>query len=160
MIFQGQEFLEGEWFRDTVPVDWDNAKEFKGIILMYRDLARLRRNLSGVTAGLTGQGLHCFHTNESEKVIAFHRWKEGGPKDDVVVISNFANVGYDSYRIGFPSEGRWIVRFNSDWEGYNPYFHNTLGYDTDAVAGDCDGKPAHGNVGIGPYSTLILSKDA
>src|SRR4029077_5410761 len=23
MLFQGQEFLEGEWFRDTVPVDWD-----------------------------------------------------------------------------------------------------------------------------------------
>lgn len=23
MLFQGQEFLEGDWFRDTVPLDWD-----------------------------------------------------------------------------------------------------------------------------------------
>ncbi len=26
MLFQGQEFLEGEWFRDTVPVDWDQRR--------------------------------------------------------------------------------------------------------------------------------------
>jgi 1,4-alpha-glucan branching enzyme len=32
MLFQGQEFLEGEWFRDTVPLDWDQSVEFKGIV--------------------------------------------------------------------------------------------------------------------------------
>ena len=25
MLFQGQEFLQGEWFQDTVPLDWDRA---------------------------------------------------------------------------------------------------------------------------------------
>ena len=42
MLFQGQEFLEGEWFRDTVPVDWDKQDEFRGIVRLYRDLIRLR----------------------------------------------------------------------------------------------------------------------
>ena len=27
MLFQGQEFLEGEWFRDTVPLDWDQSQD-------------------------------------------------------------------------------------------------------------------------------------
>ena len=41
MLFQGQEFLEGGWFRDTVPVDWDKREEFRGIVRLYRDLIRL-----------------------------------------------------------------------------------------------------------------------
>ena len=30
MIFQGQEFLQGEWFRDDVPLDWDQNTDFGG----------------------------------------------------------------------------------------------------------------------------------
>ncbi len=26
MLFQGQEFLQGEWFQDTVPLDWDQSR--------------------------------------------------------------------------------------------------------------------------------------
>ena len=51
MLFQGQEFLEGEWFRDTVPVDWDKSEEFRGIVRLYRDLIRLRLNRGGARAG-------------------------------------------------------------------------------------------------------------
>ncbi len=36
MLFQGQEFLEGEWFRDTIPLDWDQRDEFHGIVRLYR----------------------------------------------------------------------------------------------------------------------------
>ncbi len=28
MLFQGQEFLEGEWFRDTIPLDRDQRDKF------------------------------------------------------------------------------------------------------------------------------------
>ena len=31
MLFQGQEFLQGEWFRDDVPLDWDLREEFHGL---------------------------------------------------------------------------------------------------------------------------------
>ena len=50
MLFQGQEFLEGGWFRDTVPLDWDQSDEFRGIVRLYRDLIRLRLNRDGFTA--------------------------------------------------------------------------------------------------------------
>ena len=91
MLFQGQEFLEGEWFRDTVPLDWDLGEEFRGIVRLYRDLIRLRLNRAGTSRGLCGRGLEIFHVNDADKVIAFHRWDRGGPGDDVVVVANFAN---------------------------------------------------------------------
>ena len=44
MVFQGQELLEDEWFRDTDPLDWSKKDRFAGIFRMYADLVRLRRN--------------------------------------------------------------------------------------------------------------------
>ncbi len=89
MLFQGQEFLEGEWFRDTVPLDWDQRDEFHGIVRLYRDLIRLRLNRDGFTRGLCGQFTQVYHLHDERKVIAFHRWDKGGPADDVVVVANF-----------------------------------------------------------------------
>jgi hypothetical protein len=86
MLFQGQEFLEGEWFRDTVPVDWHQQDQFRGIIRMYRDLIKLRLNQSGCSRGLCGQFTQVYHLNEERKVLAFHRWDQGGPADDVSLL--------------------------------------------------------------------------
>jgi 1,4-alpha-glucan branching enzyme len=159
MIFQGQEFLEGEHFQDTVPLDWAKLHMFSGIHLLYRDLIRLRRNWFNHTRGLRGQNINVHHLNNSDKVIAFHRWEQGGPGDDAVVVANFANRSYASYTIGMPRSGQWHVRFNSDWQGYSADFGNHLGYDTTATGGARDNMPFHANVGIGPYSVLILSQD-
>ena len=105
MLFQGQEFLEGEWFRDTVPLDWDQNEEFKGIVRLYRDLIRLRLNHDGFTRGLCGQSTQVYHLDDERKVIAFHRWDQGGPADDVVVVANFLHEAQDGYVIGFPAAG-------------------------------------------------------
>lgn len=72
---------------------------------------------------------------------------------------NFANRGYQGYTIGFPCQGRWTVRLNSDWEGYDPEFGNHPSHDTMAESGEWDGMPCRGDVGIGPYSVVILSQD-
>jgi 1,4-alpha-glucan branching enzyme len=159
MIFQGQEFLEDEWFRDQVPVDWSGAKRYAGIVQMYQDLVRLRRNAEDRTRGLIGQGLQVHHVNPEDKVIAFHRWKEGGPRDSVVVVVNLANQSHDNYRIGFPRDGRWTLRFNSDAQAYDAEFGD---YPSSEVLTDGegqDGLPAAGNFGIGPYAALVFSQD-
>ncbi|HVW64616.1 MAG TPA: alpha-amylase family glycosyl hydrolase [Nitrosospira sp.] len=158
MIFQGQEFLEDRYFRDDVELDWSKTERHAGIVDLYRDLIRLRRNWFNNTRGLRGQGMHIHHRNDADKLIAFHRWDQGGPGDDVVVVANFANRSYDSYSIGFPRAGLWWVRFNSDYAGYGPDFGNQQGYDTVAVPGGRDDMPCAGNIGIGPYSVLILSQ--
>jgi 1,4-alpha-glucan branching enzyme len=58
-----------------------------------------------------------------------------------------------------PRAGWWRVRFNSDWQGYSSDFGNRLGYDTIAGGSPMDHMPYQANIGIGPYSVLILSQD-
>ena len=159
MLFQGQEFLEDEWFRDTDPIDWKKRRIYGGILRLYRDLIQLRRNWFDRTRGLRGQHVNVFHVNNHDKVIAFHRWEQGGPGDDVVIVANMAHRAYDSYTIGFPQSGLWRVRFNSDWRGYSEDFGNHPSMDTMAEPGERDGMPYHGSLGLGRYSAVILSKD-
>ncbi|MEM1183393.1 MAG: alpha-amylase family glycosyl hydrolase [Planctomycetota bacterium] len=159
MMFQGQEFLEDGWFADTDPLDWAKATTHAGITDLYTDLISLRRNLGGKTAGLRGNNVNVHHVNNTGKLVAFHRWDSGGSGDDVIVVANFSGTGYSSYNIGFPSSGTWKVRFNSDWNGYDPSFGNWTAYDTNASSGAKDGMGYNANVGIGPYSVILLSKD-
>jgi 1,4-alpha-glucan branching enzyme len=100
-----------------------------------------------------------FHVNDQAKVVAFHRFDQGGPGDDVVVVMNFADAGFASYRIGLPRPGTWRVRLNSDWAGYDPAFGGWASYDTDADGAPQDGLGYSGSVGIGPYTAVILSQD-
>lgn len=161
MIFMGQEFLSWGSWRDNVPMDWSNLNKFSGINDLYKRLIQLRRNWENNTRGLQGQHVNVFHVNNNNKVIAFHRWENGGQGDDVVVVMNFGNCSYCSYTLGFPKEGIWYVRFNSDWQGYSIDFGNFPGYNTTANKlnwGDTDGLPFSGNIGIGPYSALIFSQ--
>jgi 1,4-alpha-glucan branching enzyme len=161
MIFMGQEFLEWGAWSDAVALDWSKPARFAGIRSLYRDLIRLRRNWYDTTRGLSGHDVHVHHVNRADKVIAFHRWAGGGPRDDVVVLANFANRSYADYRIGLPRGGRWRVRLNSDWRGYSPAFTDHASFDLDASgAGAMDGMPCGGAVGIGPYTCLVLSQDA
>ncbi len=159
MLFQGQEFLESGWFRDTVPVDWDRRAEFRGIVNLYRDLIRLRRNLIGKTAGLTGQHCQVTHVHDEMNVITFRRLSEGGPKDDVMVIANFHHEARENYEVGFPAPGTWKLRLNSDSKYYSEVFHDFASADVEAALGEYDGLPARGSLNIGPYSVLIYSQD-
>ncbi len=158
MILQGQELLEDGWFSDTDPVDWSRLITFAGIHDLYRDLIRLRRNWYNNTRGLLGNNLNVYHVNDTDKVLAFHRWDQGGPGDDVIVLVNCANRSYPVYNIGLPRGGTWYVRFNSDWAGYDPTFGDWPSPDVTAVAGSMHGMPFWGSVSIGPYTAVILSQ--
>ena len=159
MLFQGQEFLEDDWFHDKDPIDWTKKKTYHGIFQLYCDLIALRLNKKNNTRGLSGQKVNVFHVNNNDKVIAFHRWRKGGPGDSVIIVANFADKNWDNYTIGFPREGQWKVRFNSDWNGYDSEFGNFLSKDTMAERVNRDELPCNANVGIGAYSIIILSQD-
>ncbi len=157
MIFQGQEFLQGEWFRDDVPLDWDLDESFAGIVRLYRDLIHLRRNTDGLSRGLTGQHLHVFHANDPDNVVAFHRRAEGGPGDDVVVVINLSHQPLEDYVVGLPAAGRWRLLLNSDARVYSPDFADTPSGDIEAVEGAYDGVAARGVVTIAPYTVLVYA---
>ena len=94
-----------------------------------------------------------------DNVLVYHRWDQGGAGDDVVVVCNFANQGYASYATGFPQPGVWRVRFNSDAGIYDEFFSNWNSFDTVADGPALNQMPYSGNVGIAPYSCVILSQD-
>lgn len=158
MIFEGQEFLEDGYFQDSDPLDWSKASTHGGIVTLYRDLIRLRRNWFNNTRGLRGEHVNVFHVNDGGKVIGYHRWQNGGAGDDVVVIANFSGTTYYNYNLGMPSWGMWRVRFNSDWNGYSSNFANTPTFDTDANGAPKDGMGQSANVTVGAYSVVILSQ--
>lgn len=105
MLFQGQEFLQGGWFRDDVPLDWYMNDRFQGIVRLYRDLVRLRRNFEDDTRGLRGHGLDVHHVHQDMNILAFHRWEFGGPHDDVVVVANLGGVRGATIASGCPPRG-------------------------------------------------------
>ena len=160
---KGQEFLEAGTWTDSpktnphAMLDWTKATKFSGILRLHRDLIRLRRNKERSTRGLLGQKINVFHTNEHDKVIAYHRSMEGGQGDDVIVVANFSTQTFHSYTIGFPHRGAWNLRFNSDCKDYSEDFTD-IGYGTVATEGGYDGFQFQGNVGLGPYSLIILSQ--
>jgi len=158
MLFQGQEFVEGEWFRDTVPLNWEQTETFRGIVRMYRDLIHLRLNKKGTSRGLTGPNVAVTHVNDDANIIAFRRWMDGGPHDEVVVVANFHRDPRDAYSLGFSQPGTWKLIFNSDWKGYSEQFEGYASADVTAEVGEYDGMPNKAEVNIGAYSVLIFGQ--
>jgi 1,4-alpha-glucan branching enzyme len=102
--------------------------------------------------------------------MAFHRWHQHGPGDDVVVVVNLSHRAHENYKLGFPTPGTWRLRLNSDWNGYSRCFGNQAS--SDVLAGtephdeprepgfvERDGFPAAATIAIGAYSVLIYSQD-
>jgi len=62
------------------------------------------------------------------------------------------------YVIGFPAEGTWKLRFNSDWQGYSDDFQGQPSTDVVTEPAEYDGLPCQARLSIGPYSVLIFSQ--
>jgi 1,4-alpha-glucan branching enzyme len=159
MLFQGQEFLEDRWFDDQDPLDWSLADEHPGIVQLYRDLLHLRRNSERVSRGLAGQHVKITQLDPEVKLLAYHRWAEGGPGDSVMVVFNFANRHVEDYTLGFPTEGGWTLRFDSHAAAYADDYADQVSADVEADEGGAQGLPASGLISIAPYSALIYSQD-
>jgi 1,4-alpha-glucan branching enzyme len=156
MIFQGQEFLSGGWFQDNKPLDWDQQKEYRGIVRLYRDLILLRLNKENTTRGLTGSNINLVYLDEARNLCAFHRWYKGGPGDDVFVVVNFAHDWAENLNVAFPHEGLWKLRLNSDWSGYSADFGSEAA-DVTAVK---EQNAFVATLKIPPYTVLLYSQDA
>ena len=159
MLFQGQELLEDGFFDDTVPLDWDKATSNRGVLELHRNLIRLRRDRAGVTRGLRGPNVAILRADHDTKVLVMHRWRDGGPHDDTVVVANFANNTIDGMAVGFPAPGRWTVRFNSDVAADAEDFGSHEAFDLTADGPPLDGRDQSGVVSLGPYSVVIYSRE-
>jgi 1,4-alpha-glucan branching enzyme len=138
-LFMGQEFLEERpWAVDPNGPDllsWSGLdaepdSSMRDHLRFTRDLIHLRRDLPA----LRGDNVHAFYCSDADRVLAYHRWREGSG-DDVIVVISFAETTYGRYEIGFPFAGHWLERLNSDAYDHwvNPW-----------VAGNCGGVLAMG----------------
>jgi 1,4-alpha-glucan branching enzyme len=153
MILQGNEFMQPGNFNDWKQLEWDKTEQFAGIVEAHQHLIDLRLNKHGNTAGLLGNAVNVFHYDGVNKITAYHRWQNGGPKDDTVVIVNFNDQRFDAYDIWLPVKGTWQVRFNSSWKGYSPDFNESK---VESVTTDDNGKVT---IALADYNVLILSQD-
>ncbi len=157
MLFQGQEFLEDEWFRDDVPLDWPRQEQFRDVVRMVCDLVRLRRDYDGVAGGLSGQHTEVLHRDDDAKVLAWAR-RNDDPGQDVVVIANFRADETGAHQIGFPTPGPWRLALNSDATTYSSLFGDHGSGDVVADPAEGGDWPAVAEVRIGPASLLVYTR--
>lgn len=153
MLLQGQEFMQNGSFNDWQMLEWEKTTQFAGIVLAFQHLINLRRNTYNNTTGLVGQSINVFHQDIPNNIIAYHRWSQGGPLDDVLVIINFSDIRYKDYKLYVPIPGMWHVRFNSSWKGYSPDFNETK---TSQVMTD---EHSQITIELADYNVLILSQE-
>lgn len=109
-MLMGDEWLESNDFNPdgSGRIDWGKKTTYAGVFAFHQKLVGLRRSLAPLRAS---SGTHVFHLNEGGNVIAFRRTDGSG--NPVVVIANFSNNDYASYRIGVPWAGAWTELVNS-----------------------------------------------
>ncbi len=117
MLFMGQEILEDKQWSDNPAnglMPWWAGLESgdRAMVDFHRftsDLIALRNS----RPALRGEMVRVFHTNDGNRVIAFHRWLEGAGLD-IIIVASLNEQTWWNYSIGFPSPGRWNEIFNSD----------------------------------------------
>ncbi len=157
MIFQGQEFVENEPLVYNEPLQWSLATEFASIRKLWGALGAARKNASGHTPNLDGNGLRIYQVDNVNKLIAYERFDSQTP-GSVVVVANFTGNVENNMPVGFPARGTWTTRFNSDSTQYSSTFSGAGSVAVKADGGAYSSMPYSGRVTIGPYSLLILSR--
>lgn len=153
MILQGEEFMQPGNFNEWQMLEWDKTTQFAGIVLAHQHLINLRKDLYDNSTGLIGPSINVFHQDIPNNVIAYHRWKNGGQHDDIIVIVNCSDIRFKEYKLYLPVAGMWHVRFNSSWKGYSPDFNET---NISQVTTNEDNEVS---IELADYNVLILSQD-
>lgn len=169
MLFMGQEILEDKLWSDSPErsdlfIWWDGWDGLKGQDLHMRDFHCFTRDLIWLRRrhpALRAEPINCFHIDELNRVLAFHRWVPDVGRDMVVVFSLREKTFYDhSYKLGFPLSGHWLEVFNSDvYDNFaNPWAQGNLG------GISADGPPLHGlqhsaGITIPANSMLVFGRD-
>ncbi|MDB4720529.1 alpha-amylase family glycosyl hydrolase [Verrucomicrobiales bacterium] len=154
MILQGQEMMEDRNFGDSKDkkIQWQYKTKYEDYFLACRDMTWIRRTAPALRSNANQ---NIFHVNESDNVIAWHRWTGNG--DDVVIIANFNNNHFDNYCIGMPRDGKWIETFNSDSSIYGGNNFGNEGTVT-ANGNSRDGLPSSACIELPRMGIVVLSK--
>jgi hypothetical protein len=121
MFLQGGEWLEDIQFGSGSAnrIDWSKAVSRAPITRFFHDLMNVRLGNCGFRSNA---GYQVYHVDDTNNVIAFHRWCDNG--NDLVIVASFNNNDLYNYQIGFPQAGTWYELLNSQ---ASVYLGNGLG---------------------------------
>ena len=113
----------GGWFRDTVPVDWDQRRRLHGIVRLYRDLVGLRLIAAAPPAALrpvrTGSITCTTNARWSPTTVGIKAGR------GTTSWSSLTSCMIRRMVTSSASRRRDLeVRFDSDWQGYSDDFQN------------------------------------
>lgn len=158
MIFQGQEFLEDEYFVDDKELDWSRFSDFKGITKLYRDLIKLRSiPEKNNTFGLIGRQIDVVHFNNETKILAYTRTHKDHTEKPTLVVLNFSSTVYENYKIGNPKMADFKTLFNSTCKGYDDADFETVETDLTLIENEpCDNAEHSLSFSIDSYAALVI----
>lgn len=133
-MLMGDEWLEDTDFgaSGTTRLDWSKKTAYASHFAYVRDLVALRRTTPALYADRLAT-VH--HLNEAGNVMGF--WRNDALGNPVVVVANFSNTSYPSYRVGVTASGNWVEALNSQAAAYGgPGGDNPGTLATEAVGAD------------------------
>ncbi|MGB2758940.1 MAG: alpha-amylase family glycosyl hydrolase [Maribacter stanieri] len=158
MLFQGQEFIEDEYFQDTEGLDWEKEKKHKGIEKLIGDIIKLRTGESVGAKGLRSQHIEILHVNHDTKILAYNRFDANDPTEPVLVVLNFSNQEYENYGIGLKANEPFQLKINAASKIYDEAFSELPVDSVEVVEENTDAKNWTGKINIPAYASLIFTK--
>ncbi len=158
MLFQGQEFIEDEYFQDTEALDWDKEKKHRGIEKLVSDIIKLRTGNTEGGQGLRSQHIEILHVNHQTKILAYKRFDADDTTQPVLIVLNFSNQDFEDYSIGLNENEPFNLRINAGNKIYDPAFSQLPVVDLKVVQANTDEKQWTGMVNIPAYGALVFTK--
>jgi hypothetical protein len=154
-MLMGDEWLEDTDFgaSSTTRIDWSKQVTYAPYFSCIQRLIQLRRGLDVFRAD---RPVNVVHLNEAGNVIGFYRFDASG--NPFLVLANFGNTAYPSYRIGAPRSGDWTQLVNTQSAAYGGG-----GPDNGALATDptpYDGQAQSLVVALPATSVLVIAPNS
>ena len=159
MLFQGQEFIEDEYFKDSEALDWSQQEKHSGITKMISDLIKIRTEYKNESDGLKGQFTKIIHFDNNNKVLAYARSTSDDFANSTIVLLNLSNHSFENFEFGLPYANEYHLVFNSDWKGYDEDFTDMEISSISISNEGYNGQPCKAVTNLPAYTALIFTPD-
>ncbi|NOT84098.1 MAG: 1,4-alpha-glucan branching protein GlgB [Methylococcaceae bacterium] len=115
LLFMGCEFGQGNEWNFNHALDWYvlDYSHHKGIKALVKDLNHLYKTQPALFHyDFSHEGFEWINCHDVDQSIISYRRKT--TQEDLIVVLNFTPVIRENYKIGVPTEGRYLEIFNSD----------------------------------------------
>ncbi len=154
-MLMGDEWLEDTDFGSSSGnrIDWSKLTTYADVYRYYRDAIHLRTSAPALYANASWT-VH--HLNEAGNVIGWRRSDNDG--HHFVILANFSNDDYSSYRIGVPVTGNYVEVLNSQ----SPVYGNAGTTNPGLLASEAVGADGFGQsitLHLSPMALIVVQLD-